>query len=193
MPSGPGVIGEETIAEIARDVPEGVATFLLTARTRAEEIAAQQRRTGVDTLQLVDRVDPSELDRLRATLPGVMLVQVIHVRDEAAMDDARQVAPLVDAILLDSGNPDLAIKELGGTGRVHDWQVSRRIVEEVDVPVYLAGGLNAENVRRAIDAVHPYGLDLCSGVRTGGALDEILLASFMRAAGAAAIGEPESP
>lgn len=182
MPSGPGVIGDELIAEIAARVPPGIATFLLTSATDAESITAQQRSARVDTLQLVDAVAEDELRRLRAELPGIALVQVIHVRGAESVDEARAVAPLVNALLLDSGNPSLAVKELGGTGRVHDWEVSRRIREAVDVPVYLAGGLRADNVAEAAARVGPFGLDVCSGVRTDGRLDAEKLARFVAAA-----------
>jgi phosphoribosylanthranilate isomerase len=181
MPSGPGVIDDDTIAAIARTVPPGVSTFLLTCEEDPARIIAQQRRARVDTLQLVDRLPPGALRDIRAALPGVRLVQVVHVTGEESLDEACEAAPDVDAILLDSGNPKLAVKELGGTGRVHDWAVSRRICERVPVPVYLAGGLNAGNVGEAIRAVRPFGLDLCSGVRTDGRLDRDKLGLFFGA------------
>lgn len=179
MPSGPGVIDEMAIAEIVAEAPPGVATFLLTSRTDAEEIAAQQERTGVDTIQLVDRIGASTLDRLRERLPDIKLVQVVHVVGAHSVREAQDAAPRVDAILLDSGNPELPTKELGGTGRTHDWGLSRAIVEGVECPVYLAGGLGPDNVRAAIDGVRPYGVDLCSGVRVEGRLDVALLEQFM--------------
>lgn len=179
MPSGAGVIPEERIPSIAAVVPPGVSSFLLTSRVTADTIIPQQKRCGVNTLQLVDRVAADELRELRAALPGVSLVQVIHVRGDAARREAKDVAPLVDALLLDSGNPDLPVKELGGTGRVHDWSISERIVREVAVPVFLAGGLREDNVRAAIDAVHPWGVDVCSGLRPAGALDPARLRGFV--------------
>lgn len=179
MPSGPGVIAEEQIAAIAHGVPKDIATFLLTARTDPEAIAAQQHRTGVGTLQLVDRLEADTLRQLRELVPHVSLVQVIHVHDRSSLDEAIDVAPLVDALLLDSGDPGLAVKELGGTGRVHDWNLSRAIVDSVEVPVYLAGGLTPANVARAIAAVRPYGIDVCSGLRSYDVLDETLLQPFM--------------
>src|SRR4051812_526315 len=182
MPSGPGVIGDELIAEIAARVPPGIATFLLTSATDAEAIIRQQRTARVNTLQLVDAVSPDVYPVLRAELPGIALVQVIHVRGPESVDEAREVAPQVNAILLDSGNPSAAVKELGGTGRVHDWELSRRIREAVDVPVYLAGGLRPDNVAEAVARVGPFGLDICSGVRTGGRLDGDKLAAFIHAA-----------
>lgn len=181
MPSGPGVIEEERIAEIARAVPPAVSTFLLTSETEADAIVAQQRRCGTDTLQLCDRVPPEVHGELRDELPGVSLVQVVHVTGEESLEEAERVAPHVDALLLDSGRPDGPVKELGGTGRVHDWTISRRIRETVDVPVFLAGGLDPGNVAAAVDAVRPFGVDLCSGVRTDGRLDESKLAAFMQA------------
>ncbi|HRD84015.1 MAG TPA: phosphoribosylanthranilate isomerase [Rubrivivax sp.] len=184
MPSGPGVIPEPLLAEIAARVPPPVATFLLTALRDADAIAQQHARCGTTALQLVDMVAPQELRRLRRLLPHVRLVQVVHVRGEPCIDEALAVAGLVDALLLDSGNPTLPVKELGGTGRVHDWKLSRRIRDRAGKPVFLAGGLNATNVAAAIEAVRPFGLDLCSGVRQGGALDADRLSAFMRSAGA---------
>lgn len=178
MPSGPGVIADELIAEIAAHVPPGVASFLLTCKSDTEEIIEQQRRLRPNTLQLCDRLERGTHGDLRAALPGVALVQVIHVRSEESVAEALSVAPEVDALLLDSGNQQLAVKELGGTGRTHDWQLSRRIVAQAGKPVFLAGGLNSENVRAAIAQVQPFGLDLCSGVRTQGRLDEHKLAAF---------------
>jgi phosphoribosylanthranilate isomerase len=185
MPSGPGPIDEALIAEIAAHVPPPIATFLLTCATDAETILAQQRRCRTNTLQLVDAVPVDTLRRLRCELPGVALVQVIHVRDADALDESREVAPHVDALLLDSGNPTLAVKELGGTGRVHDWAVSRRIVETAGKPVFLAGGLKPENVAEAVAQVRPFGLDLCSGIRSDGRLDATKLERFVAAAGIA--------
>ncbi len=181
MPSGPGVISEEKIAEIAATVPPPVATFLLTSATRAEAIAAQHRRCRTTALQLCDRLAPSALAALRKALPGIRLVQVVHVTGEASVEEALDTAPHVDALLLDSGNPSLSTKELGGTGRVHDWRLSRRIREAAGVPVFLAGGLRPENVAEAARTVNPFGLDVCSGVRTGGALDAEKLRRFFAA------------
>ena len=183
MPSGPGPISEELIAEIVPHIPKGILSFLLTSKQDAASIIAQQRKTKVTTLQLVDSVTVDVYRELRKELPGVSIVQVIHVLNESSVNEAKSLAPLVDMILLDSGNPKLAVKELGGTGRRHDWSVSRKIVESVNVPVFLAGGLKAENVREAIDTVRPYGLDLCSSVRTDGKLDESKLKTFIKAVG----------
>ena len=181
MPSGPGPIDEALIAGISAKVPPGVSTFLLTSRTDAEGILAQLRRTRAGVVQLVDSVSRDVYAALRDGAPSVRVVQVIHVRDDDAVQEALEAAPHVDALLLDSGNPTLAVKELGGTGRVHDWRVSRAIRDASPVPVWLAGGLRADNVAEAIAAVEPFGLDVCSGVRTDGRLDPAKLESYVEA------------
>lgn len=172
MPSGPGVIAEHLIARIVAFVPPLISTFLLTCRQDSAAIIAQQRRTRATTLQLVDRIPPSCYHELRTALPGVRLVQVIHVTGPQSVEEAVQAATEVDALLLDSGNPAAEPRELGGTGRVHDWTLSAHIRQAVNKPVFLAGGLNPENIRQAFDQVRPFAFDLCSGVRTNGRLDE---------------------
>ncbi len=181
MPSGPGVIPEHTIAEVARLVPPPVATFLLTSLQQVDAIIAQHQRCRTGVIQLVDRLTHGTHSELRAALPGVAIVQVVHVTGPKAVDEALAAAPEVDALLLDSGNPALATRSLGGTGRVHDWGLSSRIREAVRVPIFLAGGLRPGNVRQAIDEVGPWGVDLCNGVRTGGRLDAAKLDRFMAA------------
>ena len=178
MPSGPGPIPDELIRQIAAAVPPPVGTFLLTSRTSVDEIIEHHRITNTNTIQIVDRLSDGNYSRLREALPAIKIVQVIHVADESSVDEAIRISASVDALLLDSGNPDLLIKELGGTGRVHDWGLSRRIREEAACPVFLAGGLKPENVRRAIDTVEPFAVDVCSGIRTNGLLDEEKLERF---------------
>ena len=186
MPSGPGPLAEERITKIAATVPPGVATFLLTSETDADAIIAQQRRCRTNTIQLVDRVETGVYPALRDALPGISLVQVVHVTGEESFAEAVRIAPHVDAILLDSGNQNLAVKELGGTGRRHDWTISRRIRDALfPAPLFLAGGLRPDNVVEAIKTVRPYGLDVCSGVRTEGKLDAIKLQAFVSACGIA--------
>ena len=178
MPSGPGVISDPLIAKIARIVPPGVASFLLTSEMSSAGIIRHQQRVHTNTLQLVDRVSPDVYSAIRTELPAIKIVQVVHVLDETSIGQALAAAVHVDALLLDSGNPNLAIKQLGGTGRLHDWRLSRSIVEQAGIPVFLASGLNPENARRAIETVGPFGLDICSGVRSGGHLDPVKLEKF---------------
>ena len=178
MPSGPGPIPEDLIASIAAKAPPSVATFLLTCKQDASAIIEQHRRTKTNTIQIVDGFAVAEYGVLRKELPGVKLVQVVHVQDDKSVKRAVEVSEYVDAILLDSGNPNLAKKELGGTGRVHDWTISKKIRGTVNIPIFLAGGLNSENVAQAIDIVKPFAVDVCSGVRTNERLDENKLSTF---------------
>ena len=190
MPSGPGVLSEERIASIVSELPAGTDSFLLTSRIDPGEIEAQVGRCRPSTVQLVDRLESAVRAELRRRLPGVRLVQVVHVLGPASVDEAVRAAEHSDAILLDSGRPDQTVRELGGTGRPHDWEVSRRIVEVVDVPVYLAGGLNSTNAAEAIETVRPFGVDICSGVRTDGSLDAVKLEQFVTAvAGTGVMGD----
>ena len=178
MPSGPGVISEDLIEEIASTVPSSTETFLLTSKQDADSIISQHRKCKTTTIQIVDRVSFDVYDKIKEEIPAVQLVQVIHVMAEESIEEAKKVSQLVDGLLLDSGNQKLKIKELGGTGRTHDWTISRKIRGAVSVPVYLAGGINVNNVLDAIKEVEPFGVDLCSGVRENGRLSEKRLEEF---------------
>ena len=180
MPSGPGPIPEDLIAAIAAGVAPPIATFLLTSLTRVNDIVRQHARCRTNTIQLVDRLTHGTLADLRAALPGISIVQVIHVTGPESVPLALTATSDAHALLLDSGNPAARVKELGGTGRVHDWSQSRTIREQSPVPLFLAGGLRPDNVASAMATVEPWGLDLCSGVRTAGALDPAKLAQFVR-------------
>ncbi len=185
MPSGPGPIADDLIAEIAAAVPPPVAAFLLTSETRADAIADHVRRTGVPVVQIVSHIDPAESARLARLLPHTRRVQVIHVEGSAAIGLIPTYAPHIHAFLLDSGKPGAAIPTLGGTGDVHDWEISAAFVAASPHPVFLAGGLTPANVGAAIARVKPFCVDLCSGIRTAGGLDTAKLMAFVAAVRAA--------
>lgn len=180
MPSGPGTINDDLIQSIVQSVPSETLTFLLTPKTNPFEIIEHQQLTNTNCIQLVDAVKVEDYKILRDYLPNIKLIQVIHVIDNLSVEQAKQYAEVADMILLDSGNPNLSVKELGGTGRVHNWELSRKIVESISKPIFLAGGLKPENIREAIDFVKPYGVDICSGVRTNGKLDLEKLKQFFK-------------
>ncbi|MEO0914012.1 MAG: phosphoribosylanthranilate isomerase [Pseudomonadota bacterium] len=179
MPSGPGPIPDSRIAEIAGAV--AATTVLLTAETQADDIIAHAQRCPTTALQLVDGVAPRDIALLRAALPERQLIQAIHVNGPSAVDQARDVWDHVDQLLLDSGSPNKAVKELGGTGRTHDWRISAEIVREGPIPVWLAGGLTPENVTEAIRTTRPHGVDICSGIRRNMSLDANLMNLFFAA------------
>ena len=179
MPSGVGIIDETLIPVLAAEVPPGIDTFLLTSLFNAVDIISQIKRCRTNTVQLVDNVETNVYERIRIELPHIKIVQVIHVIGENSLKEAESISPYIDALLLDSGNPNLQIKELGGTGRIHDWSVSKLICENVNKPVFLAGGLNPDNIEEAVQTVHPYGVDVCTGLRSNSFLNEDKLKSFI--------------
>ena len=181
MPSGPGPIEDDLIATIAKTIHPPIASFLLTSEQSSSSIIDHVRRTGVNTVQIVDELTTGTYDQIHDALPHVRIVQVIHVGGKESIEQALTIHRHVDAILLDSGNPKAAIKTLGGTGNTHNWNISRELVKAVNVPVFLAGGLNANNVREAIQTAQPFGVDICSGVRTDGKLDIEKLHAFISA------------
>jgi len=181
MPSGPGPIPDWLISEIVKTIPPPIASFLLTSEQASEEIIYHVKRVGANTVQIVDELTTGTYDDIRTALPHLRIVQVIHVSDEQSIEEAVRVASSVDALLLDSGSPKASLKTLGGTGNVHNWEISREIVKAVDIPVFLAGGLHSNNVRQAIETVKPFGVDICSGVRTEGRLDPDKLGAFIKA------------
>lgn len=180
MPSGPGVIDDQLISEIVKSIPPAVSSFLLTSETTAEKIIAHYKKVNTTTIQMVDKIPVTDYKTLRDKLPNVKLVQVIHVIDENSVREAVSLSKYVDAILLDSGNPNLQVKELGGTGRTHNWELSKQIRESIPIPLFLAGGIKKDNVKEAIEIVQPFGIDLCSGVRTNSKLDKHKLTAFFQ-------------
>ena len=181
MPTGPGPIPDWLIAEIVRTIHPPVASFLLTSEQSSEEIIYHVKSVDTNTVQIVDELTTGTYQDIRTALPHLKIVQVIHVIGEESIDEAVHISPSVDALLLDSGNPKTGIKTLGGTGNVHNWNLSREIVKAVDIPVFLAGGLHANNIRQAIETVRPFAVDVCSGVRTDGRLDPNKLGAFINA------------
>jgi phosphoribosylanthranilate isomerase len=181
MPSGPGIITNETIAAITATLPPAISSFLLTSETVASNIIQHHQLVHTNTIQIVDALSEGTYQQIKKALPGIKIVQVIHVMNEHSVTEALQIAEQVDALLLDSGNPNLDVKVLGGTGKTHNWNLSKMIVDQSRVPVFLAGGINAENVRAAIDMVQPFGVDLCSSVRTNKQLDPQKLSAFFKA------------
>lgn len=181
MPSGPGVIPEDTIAELVQATPFPVWSELLTSLTTLPDLLAQYHRLKPAALQICQPLLLDVLQGLREALTGVTIVHVVHVVDRSAIDEALTYAPHVDGLLLDSGHTDGPARQLGGTGQTHDWTLDAEIVQKVRVPVFLAGGLTPANVGEAIAAVRPFGVDVCSGVRTDDRLDEDKLSRFMSA------------
>ncbi len=179
LPSSPRAIADDVVAAIAAAVP--VATFLLTSEDTAAGIARRVSVAGTSAVQIVSHLNPSESAQLPKLLPTTRRVQVIHVENAGALDLIAPYAPHVHTFFLDSGRPFLPSPEYGGSGRTHDWSVSAEFVRRSPLPVFLAGGLTPDNVGEAMRVVRPFGVDLCSGVRTDGRLDRAKLEAFIAA------------
>lgn len=179
MPNGPGVLTHDEIASLIASLPPRAKSVLLTSKTTSREILEQQKFVGSWGVQLVNHVDPLELVKLRDLDGGLTLFQVVHVVDKSSIDIARMYYDLCDFLLLDSGSSNAKDPSLGGTGRVHDWQISRDICRESPIPVLLAGGIKTTNIDSAFHCVSPAGFDLCSGLRSNDELNENKLTKFM--------------
>lgn len=147
-------------AALLGSLPALVGSVLVTHLISAEQILALHKIVPTAMIQLHDSIAVAEIDIIRRALPDIALIKAVGVTGETAIATAGTFAPYVDALLLDthSGN------RIGGTGIVHDWSISRRIVAQSRKPVILAGGLRPENLAEAIEAVRPYGVDVNSGV-----------------------------
>lgn len=185
MPNGPGQIDAPTVRLLTANAPAGVSSWTLTIATDAATIIETARASATQTIQLVCGVEPAVADAVRAAMPALRIVSVIHVEGDDAIEAALRIAPHVHGVLLDSGRPGAKTPTYGGTGDTHDWAVSRRVVEAVPGPVWLAGGLTPSNVGDAIRAVRPFGVDVCSKLRTDGQLDAAKVAAFSAAVRAA--------
>ena len=185
MPSGPGIITDQEAQSMIQTLPPGIASVTLTSAMTADAIIDQLTISQASTLQVVQHIDPNEYQQILEQKPNIKRIQVIHVEGDDALSLIERYEPWIDAFLLDSGRPSIDpadhVLELGGTGRVHDWSVSAAFVKATAKPVFLAGGLTPENVREGIEKVRPFGVDLCSGVRTNDRLDQQKLTAFMAA------------
>jgi phosphoribosylanthranilate isomerase len=189
MPDGTGMLSDAQIAEIAAHARPAVCTFLLTSQVTAATISAHIRATQPTAVQIVCPIDPLEAAKLAVLEPLVRRVQVVHVEGPEALNSISAYAPHANAFLLDSGRPNASTPVLGGTGKTHDWMVSADFARASPKRVFLAGGINAANVEEAIRQVRPYGLDLCSSVRSNGRLDGARLTAFMDAVRSADFGQ----
>lgn len=156
----PGEIDEALAAEICRSITGMATSVALSVETDLVAIESIVKKVRPDIVHLcapAGAVTPIAVDRLRRRVAGTRIMQAIAVTGPEAVEIAKSYAPYVDYLILDSVDPNIA--GIGAAGMVHDWTVSRAIVDAVSVPVVLAGGLSPENVAAAIDAVRPWGVD----------------------------------
>jgi phosphoribosylanthranilate isomerase len=178
LPTGPhNDLDEAAAARIVRALPPFIVPVLITYRVTAAEVVPMCRAIGLSQVQLHAPADPAEIARMREAIPGLKVILAVNVTGPEALDLARERARHADALILDTYDP--ATGRHGATGKTHDWSLSARIVEAVEVPVILAGGLNPANVGAAIRRVRPWGVDVHTGVeRPDGTTDHDLVRAF---------------
>ncbi len=159
----PDFLAPSAAAAIVAALPPPITSVMVTHLAEPDEIVALARSVGVTAIQLHGETSPAQAAEVKSRLPSIKTFKAIHVVDHQSIDAARQYAGTVDAIVLDTVN--VATDQVGGTGRTHDWSISRQIVERLAVPVVLAGGLHPDNVGEAIRQVRPYGVDVNSGTK----------------------------
>jgi phosphoribosylanthranilate isomerase len=158
-------LDEAEAAGIIRELPPAARAVLITYLADASEIAGLAGTLGVRIVQLHGEITPGALGRLKSADPELAVVKslVVGRKAPAALEaDVVLLSPLVDAFITDTFDP--ATGASGATGRTHDWDVSRRLVELSPRPVILAGGLTPDNVAEAIRRVGPAGVDAHTGV-----------------------------
>lgn len=163
-------ISASAARELIEMVPPFVASVAVIHPRDLDDALRLAEDTGADLLQIHSRLKREELRRLRDSVS-----QRIIIACRAEGDEALQMAPLADAILLDTCKNGV----LGGTGETHDWNLSARLVRELKVPVVLAGGLGPDNVCQAVRTVRPHAVDVASGVEVEGRKDRGRMEQFV--------------
>ena len=147
--------------DIIRKLPLEVTPVLVTYLKKSKPIIEIAKEINPQIIQLHNEISLEEIGKIRKSLPRIKLTKSISVIDESSIQEAKKYEKYVDFILLDTKSG----KRKGGTGKTHNWDISRKIVKEVKNKVFLAGGLNPENIKQAIDEVKPYAVDTNSGVK----------------------------
>ena len=171
-------IDKEKAKEIVDYVNGRCDVSLVTHLKNADEIISLTKYIGNNIIQLHSNIEEKEVEKIKKELPNVKLVRLIHISKDGEIFSNIERMKYVDYYLLDSFN--LETNQVGGTGLTHDWNKSSEIVKKLDKPVFLAGGLNPDNVQEAISIVNPYGVDVNSGCKTNGIKDRDKVIEFVR-------------
>ncbi len=162
--NSPDFVSATVARDIARALPPSVEAVLVTRVEDVDEIERLLQQSEITTIQLHSEIAPSSVEGLRGRIPHLKIFKSVSVISADSVAYPEAFKKLVDGFVLDSVN--LATNQVGGTGKTHDWSVSRQIVMRYsEVPIILAGGLNSENVRSAIERVRPFGVDVNSGTK----------------------------
>ena len=162
--NSPDFVSVTVARDISRALPLSVEAVLVTHIKEIDELERLLQEGDIMTVQLQSEIAPSSVEGLRGPLPPLKIFKSASVISADSVAYPEAFEKLVDGFVLDSIN--VATGQVGGTGKTHDWSVSRQIVMRYpEVPIILAGGLNSENVRSAIEYVHPFGVDVNSGTK----------------------------
>lgn len=162
LAGGRSPLTPEDAARIIKQLPPHAAPVLVTSVVEPKELIGLAQKTGAAILQLYGDASPAQIQEVKEAMPSVKIWKVINIADEASIALAKEYEGAADAVALDTFNKDNGAR--GGSGKTHDWDISRRIAESLSIPVILAGGLNPENVAEAVAQVRPAGVDVNSGV-----------------------------
>lgn len=173
-------ISPEVATSITKSLSAMCECLLVTHLVGVQKIVHLASIIGVTTIQLPGNITPEGVIAIKNSLPDIKVIKSIHVLDNYCMEDVERYIGIADMIELDT--IDIATSRIGGTGRTHDWNISRKIVQKYGykVPIILAGGLHSDNIENAIQTVEPFGVDVSSGVKDSeGIQDNEKLASFV--------------
>lgn len=152
----------EEYLELVKHLSSNVIPVVVTHFEDRENLIYLVETARVRVLQIQGNVSPGEIYFLKCRFPYLRVVKAVHVTGRESIEVAEEYSKVADAILLDTRTED----RIGGTGLTHDWSISAEIVRRVSRPVFLAGGLNPENVVEAIKVVKPVGVDVNSGTKS---------------------------
>jgi phosphoribosylanthranilate isomerase len=158
IPSSPRSISVEKSKKIFSLLPESTLGIAVTASKSPEEVVEIARAIDPCCVQLHGYEDPVFVEKVKEGV-SCKVIKAVHVKGVESIERALEYAEFCDAILLDTYS-----KRLGGSGKIHDWGIAKKIVEQADCHVFLAGGLNPENIVEARNIVSPFCLDVSSGV-----------------------------
>ena len=154
-------ITREEAKELIKKLPLEVTPVFVTWLQKAKPIIEIVKEINPAIIQLHNDITLEEIGKIRRELPKIQITKTISVVNEDSIKEAKKYEKYVDYLLLDTKLKG----RKGGTGKVHDWRISRKIVKSVKCKVFLAGGLNPDNVKEAIGKVKPYAIDTNNGVK----------------------------
>ena len=170
-------IDKYTAKEMVNFSKRKIKTVLVTHLINSDKIIELSQFIGNDVIQLHSNIDESEVEKIVKALPNIKLIRLIHISQKGQICTNYKTMKYADYYLLDSFN--LETNQVGGTGLIHDWNIDRELIEKLNKPTFIAGGLTPKNVASAIKAAKPGGVDVNSGCKLNGIKNERLVKEFV--------------